>query len=106
MIKIPDIISFSPAAFEKTLTHPEVNLGMAAFNEPPLYHVAVGNFGAILYSDDPGQDWELPETSSRERIWDVCFMSDIQGLVVCNSGRVLQTNDGLYKTGSGQMIWK
>lgn len=56
--------------------------------------VAVGGRGAVIYSDDQGQQWQKAKTPTDVLLTDVCFSSASQGFAVGHDASVLATTDG------------
>lgn len=56
--------------------------------------VAVGDRGAVIYSDDQGQQWQQAKSPVSVLLTDVCFSSAQQGYAVGHDATVMATVDG------------
>jgi photosystem II stability/assembly factor-like uncharacterized protein len=55
--------------------------------------VAVGDRGAIIYSDDQGQHWQKASTPSQVLLTDVCFSDEKHGFATGHDATVMVTTD-------------
>lgn len=85
-----------PAAMDRpSLQSPKAkNLAMLMLAHAGARLVAVGERGAILYSDDDGQSWQQAATPSSVSLVALRFVDAQRGWAVGHMGVVLHTDDG------------
>ncbi len=55
---------------------------------------AVGDSGLVLRSTDSGQSWQQQLSRCTEKLSDIFFLDNYDGIVVGDNGTILRTNDG------------